>query len=220
MSLANIVGQLDMDAVREHYLHRERTHRELRGLLEAGEIHEFVQLALGISSDTGNYSAAEHGLGPRILAESNETAVFRLATEIEACPTSRRLPQVIYQHSVPFLKISVGSEIAMMLKPAVHWVGNVRTIWSDLLVRNDGDANRANQALTAFRAQERDGEMPYDIWRDLYLALEQSLSELGRVGSVAANAQSVPTGTLRFMWPDALASHLFDRFAEHVATRR
>src|SRR5438132_675618 len=126
-ALFALIAELDMHEVREHYMVRERTHAQVRRLFDAGAVHDFVQLALGISDPAGNYSAAEHRLGPRILSESNEADVFTLATEIEACPITHHLPDLIYRHSLPYLKISVGSEIAMILKPNVHWVGNVRT---------------------------------------------------------------------------------------------
>src|SRR6266513_2543120 len=118
--------EIDMAEVREHYLLRERTHQRLRQLYDAGNVPEFVRLALGITEDAGNYSAAEHGIGPRVLgaSASAERDVFALATAIEECPTVNRLPTVIYEQSISNLKISVGSEIAMMLDPERYWVGN------------------------------------------------------------------------------------------------
>src|SRR5688572_18969976 len=116
-----IIAELDMASVRDHYLSRESAHTTLRQLFEAGCVEEYVNLALGITSPAGNYSAAEHGLGPRILDENTHKDVFDLATEIETCPNTHHLPDLIYRHKLPYLKISVGSEIAMMLKPDVHW---------------------------------------------------------------------------------------------------
>ena len=43
------LADLDMAAVREHYLLRERTHRRLRQLYDAGNVAEYVRLALGIT---------------------------------------------------------------------------------------------------------------------------------------------------------------------------
>ncbi len=205
---------LDMHAVREHYLHRERVHLELRRLFDNGAILDYIQLALGISDAAGNYSAAEHGLGPRILAESTEEAVFDLAVKIEQCPNAHHLPKLIYDDSINYLKIGVGSEIAMMLKPDDYWVGNVRTIWAHLLQKHDGDQQRANQELRLYRTGEWDSEMDYQTWRDIYLALESSLSQLGCAASQAAQTQGVTPGLLRFLWSDAVASFLYDAFAE------
>jgi hypothetical protein len=180
----------------------------------AGQVEEYVNLALGITNPAGNYSAAEHGLGPRILDENTHQDVFNLATEIEACPNTHHLPDLIYRHRLPYLKISVGSEIAMMLKPNVHWVGNVRTIWSHLLIKHGGKRSKANQELKLYKDDRRDSEMDYLIWRDIYLALEPNILTVGRLAAEAAAAQNVTPGPLRFMWPDAVASFLFDQFAD------
>lgn len=212
--VAAIIAELDMVGVREHYLSRESAHTALRQSFTAGRVEEYVNLALGITNPAGNYSAAEHGLGPRILDENTHQEVFNLATEIEACPNTHHLPDLIYRHRLPYLKISVGSEIAMMLKPKVHWVGNVRTIWSHLLIKHGGKRSKANQELKLYRDGERDSEMEYLIWRDIYLALEPNILTLGRLAAEAADAQNVTPGPLRFMWPDAVAGFLFDQFAD------
>jgi hypothetical protein len=220
MDAASVIAELDMHEVREHYLVRESAHVRLRRMFDAGEVHEFVQLALGISDPAGNYSARDHFLGERILSESDEADVFNLAAEIEVCPNAHHLPDLIYRHSLPFLKISVGSEIAMMLKPATYWVGNRRTIWSHLLLKHNGSTARANRELRLYREGDWDSEMEYAIWRDIYLALEQNLLTLSRLASEAAAMQEVVPGPLRFMWPDAVASFLFDRFADRGPLRR
>ena len=139
------LNDMDMAEVRDHYLMRERLHRRLRQLFEAGDLHEYVRLALGITEGPGNYSASEHVMGPRILAATGaEQDVFDLATAIEACVAVNRLPTVIYERNIANLKISVGSEMAMMLRPDVFWVGNKRTIWSHLLVSQRMNPRPAN----------------------------------------------------------------------------
>jgi len=45
------------------------------------------------------------------------------------------------------------------------------------------------------------------------LALEQNILAVGQLAAEAAAAQNVTPGPLRFMWPDAVASFLFDHFA-------
>lgn len=211
--MAAIIAELNMSEVREHYLLRERAHTTLRQLFDAGRVEEYVNLALGITNPAGNYSAAEHGRGPRILDENTHQDVFNLATEIEACPNTHHLPDLIYRHRLPYLKISVGSEIAMMLKPNVHWVGNVRTIWSHLLIKHRGKRSKANQELKLYKDDQRESEMDYLIWRDIYLALEPNILTVGQLAAKAATSQNVTPGSLRFMWPDAVASKLFDQFA-------
>lgn len=215
------LSELNMAEVRDHYLLRERTHRRLRQLYEAENVMEFVRLALGMSEPAGNYSASEHGIGPRILAASGsaERDVFDLATAIEDCPTVNRLPTVIYERAIANLKISVGSEIAMMMKPNVYWVGNKRTIWShllvshDLLVSHEMNQRTANEALRLYYARDDDSEMSYDVWRDLYLRVGPDLLTLGQMATEVAVAQGVEAGQFRYMWPDAVATFLFDRYA-------
>jgi hypothetical protein len=206
------INALDMNQVREHYLNRERTHEELRCLFDAEEVQAFARLALGINNPAGNYSAAEHGLGPRILLENSEQDIFDLAIAIEECPNIQHLPQVIHQQDLQYLGISIGSEIAMMLNPDRYWVGNVRTIWAHLLLRHDS-CKTANDGLQLYRDKDRTSEMDYQIWRDLYLRLEDDILRLGRAAVAAAEVNGVQPGERRFMWPDAVASHLYDRFA-------
>ena len=206
---------LDMAAVREHYLLRERTHHRLRQFLDTQDASGFVGLALGITEPAGNYSASEHAIGPKILAGSNsaEREVFDLAAAIDDCPNVNRLPTVIYEAGIANLKISVGSEIAMMLKPDCHWVGNKRTIWSHLLVFHGMNQQRANEALRLYYSRDDDSEMDYAVWRDLYLLVGPDLLRLGQMATSVAQAQGIEAGQLQYMWPDAVATFLFDRFA-------
>jgi hypothetical protein len=208
------LADLDMAEVRDHYLLRERTSRRVRQLFEGRNVPEFVRLALGMTDPAGNYSASEHVMGPRILAATGaEQDVFDLATTIEDNRVVNRLPSVIYERSIANLKISVGSEIAMMLKPDTHWVGNKRTIWTHLLVRHGMAEETANEALRLYYARDDDSEMEYAIWRDVYLAVGPDLLTLGERANQVARAQGVQPGRLRYLWPDAVATFLFDEFA-------
>src|SRR5271169_5817493 len=56
--------------VRTHYDERERIYHELLSLRKSRNLGQFTRLLLGISDPAGNYSAAEHGLGPKILSEN------------------------------------------------------------------------------------------------------------------------------------------------------
>jgi hypothetical protein len=201
-------------------LARKSAHLRLRELYDAEQVHDFAQLALGISAPAGNYSAAEHGMGPVILAEGTDRDIFDLATAIEACPNVNHLPRVIYDRAIRGLKISIGSEIAMMLRPKRHWVGNVRTIWSHLVIKHQMNERRANQELELYYDGERESEMTYEICRDVYLRMEPDIRTLGRMASEAAEAQGVRPGRLRYMWPDAVASFMFGQFASTRARAR
>lgn len=207
------ISDLDLSVVRKHYLTRRRAHKRLRRHFENGRVHQFAQLALGISDSAGNYSAAEHRMGPVILASATEQEIFDLAVAIDNCPSVNHLPKVIYDRDIRGLKISIGSEIAMMLRPKRYWVGNVRTIWSHLLIKHRMNRRTANQELKLYYDGERDSEMDYEVWRDVYLSMEENIRVLGQRAATAAMADGITPGRLRFMWPDAVASHLFNQFA-------
>ena len=85
-----------------------------------------------MSNPGGNYSAAEHKLGPQILCENPNAhqRVFDLATKFMALTTAGDVPQLIKQAGMRFLQIGVGSEASCMVKPDVCWVANTRTIWT------------------------------------------------------------------------------------------
>jgi hypothetical protein len=218
--MAANISDLDLEAVREHYLTRRRAHERLRDLFDAGEVHAYAHLALGISDPAGNYSAAEHGMGPVILAKASEQDIFDLATAIEACPNVNHLPRVIYDRAIHGIKISIGSEIAMMLQPKRYWVGNVRTVWSHLVIKHHMNERRANEELYLYYDGERESEMTYAVWRDVYLRMEPDIRTLSQVAAQAARAQGILPGRLRYMWPDAVASRLFERFASTRARAR
>ena len=214
MSVSTTVSKLDMRSVQDHYRLRESIHATLRSHFDANEVDEFVPLALGISNPDANYSAAEHGLGPRILMSSTAEEVFDCVVELDNCPNPHHLPELIYRQSLPFLKISVGTEIAMMLRPNEHWVVNVRSIWAYLLLKHSGNVSRANQELALYHDGERDSEMSYQIWRDIYLALEHGMTELNDAALPVAKAQNISPGPLRFLWADCVANGLYVQFAK------
>lgn len=210
------ISQIDMNQVREHYLLRERTHHELRRLFDAGDQTGYVQLALGITGErAGNYSSGEHGFGHQILAASGsaERSVFELAQALDECPTVNRVPKVIYDAGISYLKIGIGSEMAMMLRPEDCWVGNRRTIWSHLLLKHGMNRTRANQELRLYYAGDEESEMSYEVWRDLYLRVGPDLLRLGELATAEAGRQGVTPGTRQYMWPDAFSTFLFDKFA-------
>ena len=61
-----ILDSVDWAAVRRHYDDRVSVSRTLVQLYNQKSVKQFADLALGISDLDGNYSAAEHGLGPKI----------------------------------------------------------------------------------------------------------------------------------------------------------
>lgn len=89
----------------------------------------------------------------------------------------------------------------------------MRTIWAHLVLKHKGNKSRANAELALYRDGDRDSEMNYLIWRDIYLALEARMEMISVDANKAAKDQDVKPGKLRFMWPDAVASYLFETHA-------
>jgi hypothetical protein len=68
-----MLSHLNMHDVCDLYGTRVKIHKKLRSFLQHGNISDDTQLALGLSNADANYSAAEHGLGLRILTHSSTT---------------------------------------------------------------------------------------------------------------------------------------------------
>ncbi len=205
-----MLSNVSIREIKEHYLARERTHKQLLNFFGQKQIEKYARLAIGLTENTGNYSACEHTLGPRILKENTVDRIFTLAEELFACKTANHIPNIIYKFKLPYLKISVGSEMAMMLRPTDFWVGNVRTIWTQLLMKHRCNYNKANEELELYRDSDRSSEMDYEIWRDIYLSLQQSLDDLVKLGNEKAEKNKIEPGALKYLWADAIASALYD----------
>jgi hypothetical protein len=202
---------VDMRSVKEHYARRKAVSEKLSQQLAVRSESEYVKLAVGVSDSLANYSANEHQLGPRILESNSIGAVFDLAQKL-ADPKLKvtHLPKTIYDANLPYLKIGVGSEIACLLQPKRFWVGNVRTIWSHLVIKHKGDWEKANEELALYRVGDVSSEMNYLIWRDIYLSMESSLDVIGRIAEIWAQEQNVKPGKLKYIWIDALCSALYE----------
>jgi hypothetical protein len=136
-----MIEQLDMSSVKNHYDERFRCHQKLVSLFLNHNTEEYLNLALGISDPCGNYSASEHHLGEPILANNSHNSIINLARSFFDENNTRLMLESIYRANLSHLKISVGSEMAMMLKPDVFWVANVRTIWTHLLYKHNYNSN-------------------------------------------------------------------------------
>ena len=112
---------IDYRAAYEHYYRRYMIHQRLTKAFQEGNVSKYVELALGIDELGGNYSASEHGLGPRILQQSLPEKVFELAQELFICKVPANIPEVIYKANIPYLKISVGSEMATLACPPSYF---------------------------------------------------------------------------------------------------
>ena len=76
-----------------------------------------------------------------------------------------------------------------MLRPMEFWVGNARTVWVDLLIRNSWDFSVANEALSLYQDHERTSKMDYQIWSDI---LPVAGRESNKVRSHWSNRSSAP----------------------------
>ena len=210
-----MLSDIKMDLVFTHYQIRLAAHKELVRHFEAENISAYTELALGIARPEGNYSASEHHLGPQVLCNNTKKSVFDLAKQLRALHDAHHVPHTIYQATMPYLRISLGSEMAMMLNPDKYWVGNVRTIYSHLLLKHDGNRARADEELRLYKEPDgrRPSEMEYRIWRDLYLSIENSLKQIAQMGNKEAQKQGVCSGEHIFMWADAISSHVYSNHA-------
>lgn len=203
--------ELDMAQVEEHYKSRKIVAKTLRNLLASEHYEDYANLALGISDPLGNYSASEHQLGPQVLANNSVSSVCKLARKFVSGDLGvSHLPRAIYEANLPYLKISVGSEMASLLMPAKYWVGNVRTIYSHLVIKHEGDWERANEELELYRIEDTSSEMAYKIWRDIYLSMEHSLNVIERIAAIRASQQDVKVGKQRHIWVDAVCNSIYE----------
>lgn len=208
------LNSLDWLAVREQYDVREDVSRQLRELLRRRLVDQFAELSLGISQVDGNYSAAEHSLGIKILARNPNAAssVVFLARQFASLANARSVPDLIRRANIDYLKIGVGSEISCMINPTVCWVANTRTIWTHLLVKHGDDVSRADEELKLYREADASSEMEYAMWADIHTELDVALTRVAEMGAAASNRASVVPGEIKFLWADAIASSLYGMF--------
>src|SRR5580698_7070751 len=149
-----LLDSLDWAAVCRHYDERANVSKTLLQLYNQKSVTQFANLALGISDVNGNYSAAEHGLGPKILYpdynQGGEQKVFDLAGQFISLSDARRVPDLISLARLVYLKIGVGSEISCMVNPRVCWVANTRTIWTHLVIKHADSIRKADEQLKLY----------------------------------------------------------------------
>ena len=207
---------IDYEAVVSLYNTRHGVHQRLLSLFKQGSVDEYVELALGIKQPDSNYSASDHGLGPRILEQSPPQRVFQLAEKLFRCHTPDDAPQVVYGENIPYLKISVGSEMGALLKPDVFWVTNVRTIWAHLVMKHN-DVRLANEELTYYRTGGMPSEMEYQLWRDIHTSVGESMRQLAMVSREIACRQGCQPNSFDFLWSDAIADQAYTKYARRRA---
>ena len=210
-----MLSHISINLVINHFNERVFTHNQLCRLLEINDIQKFVDVAIGIdkSISNGNYSASEHSLGERIIGSNYDVynRIFSFAQEIYRSQHRLNVPKIIRELGLLYLKISVGSEIATMLKPNMYWVANIRTLWTQAYINNNFSINSANEYIRLFRQQPNPQDIrdDYNMWAALYPTLENSLREISRIGNDFAG-ESAPSDNI-FLWADAICSELFEQ---------
>ena len=205
-----VITKINAREVKDHYLDRVRVHKELVDLLATNKFQQYAKLALGISDHAGNYSAAEHALGPQILANSTARDVWRLAKTLQGCSTVKDVVSAIYSANIEYLKIGVGSEMAAMLKPNKFWVGNARTIWTHLVFKHNGNYKKADKELSLYHDNERNSEMDYAIWSDIYLSMESNLNQIANIANKWSEKHGIKPGKRKYLWVDAVCNSLYN----------
>ncbi len=152
---------LDWSAVRGHYDERGAVHRKLVDLHKGRKLSTFVDLLLGISRPTGNYSAAEHELGPKILFDNLnvEDRLYSIAQDFLEIRNAHHVPPTIRSARLRYFQIGVGSEASCMMNPEVCWVANVRTIWTHSVIKHADNFHLAAEHLRLYRESDVRSEM-------------------------------------------------------------
>jgi hypothetical protein len=210
------LATLDWNLVHQHYLERETAHRRLLRLHQGKLIDPFVDLAIGISDPNGNYSAAEHGIGPKILGTNANARqrVYDLSSRFLAVTHGRQVPPLIKSAGISYLQIGVGSEISCMMNPKVCWIANSRTIWAHLLIKHKNNYGKADDELALYRDNDATSEMAYQIWVAIHKTMEPDMVRLAALGDQEAGARGIQPGSLKYLWADAVANALY---AEHFS---
>jgi hypothetical protein len=209
-----ILKSINWAAVRQHYDERVTVSENLRKLYKQNAVDKFADLALGITNVDGNYSSAEHGLGPRILnfnANPNRR-VFKLAGEFMALADARRVPELIRRAQLKYLGIGVGSEISCMVNPHVCWIANTRTIWTHLLIKHADNIAKADEELKLYREADAESEMAYAMWAEIHSKLDVALIRIAELGSANSKQVGIKFGDIKYLWADAIASHLYGTY--------
>jgi hypothetical protein len=208
-----ILDSLDWAAVRRHYDDRVRINKTLLQLYSQKAVEKFANLALGIGNSDGNYSAAEHALGPKILYPGHnvnaERKVFELAGEFMSLTDARGVPELIARAHLMYLKIGVGSEISCMVNPKVCWVANTRTIWTHLVITHADSIRKADEQLKLYREADGNSEMEYQMWTAIHAELRVALTRIAEIGQANAKKNNVTSGNITYIWADAIASAFY-----------
>lgn len=212
MNSIQVWQSIDYDVVSDLYNRRYEIHQRLSDLIQRNDISGYVDLALGITEPGGNYSAAEHGLGPIIIQQANHERVFKLAEKLFVCNDPTKILNIVYQENIPYLKVSVGSEMAALLKPNLFWVVNARTIWAHFVIKTN-NVDYANEILREYH-QEMPSDMEYYKWQDIFPQIGPNMNILASLGNKIALENTIQPGAVTFLWADAIANTAYNKYSK------
>jgi hypothetical protein len=209
-----MLSHLDMKEAHDHCKKRLAIHQQLAKFLYSDDDESFVRLVLGISDTAGNYSASEYQAGNIIVQANGAQANIDLAKKLDNCSAPAKIPDIITNSRLSYLKISVGSEMSIMLLPSKFWTANVRTVWASLLIKYGDNYEAANEDLALYRSSSSESAMDYSVWAAMHPTLEIPLSRLYHLGVEEANRQNVKPGRQTYLWADAIADMLYYKRTE------
>lgn len=200
--------------VQGHYDLRLRFSKDMIKLFQSSTVQQYAELAVGLADPSGNYSAAEHALGGRILNSNPraEERIFDLAKSFIPLKSARTVPELIKNAQLAYLGISVGSEISCMINPSVCWVANKRTIWAHLVIKHHDNIEKANTELDLYNDADATSKMAYAKWAEIHGLLETSMTRICEMGQTVAHSKGVEGGTATYLWADAIACNLYDEY--------
>lgn len=210
------LSSLDWRSVRDQYDLRQKVSTDLVRLYTQRKLQQFADLLLGMSDSAGNYSASEHGLGPKILGENlnAENRLYAISTDFLRVKNAHEVPPLIRAAGLRYFQIGVGSEASCMLNPQVCWVANVRTIWTHLVVKHADNFQKADEELQLYRDSDVTSEMAYEMWQAIHGELAGTITRIAEEGTQLAQRARVKPGAVKYIWADAIANQLYADYYE------
>jgi hypothetical protein len=210
------LNSLNWLSVRKQYELRQKASAELLRLHAQRKLPQFIELLLGISDSAGNYSASEHGLGPKIIGENlnAEDRLYAISTDFLRAKSAHDVPPLIRGAGLRYFQIGVGSEASCMLNPQICWVANVRTIWTHLVIKHADNFQKADEELQLYRDSDVTSEMAYEMWQAIHGELAGTITRIAEEGSRLARLANAKPGSVKYIWADAIANQLYADYYE------
>ena len=122
---------------------------------------------------------------------------------------ANELRDVLFQRNPLFgLGISIGSEIACMLKPDTFCVTNVRTVYTEAYSRT-GSIEHANELIELYR-DKKQSEIDYNVWVKLHPFVGEKLR--GLITHIENVDITKEQKQYPYLYADCIASSLFATF--------